>query len=112
MSKEFRLKNVDETRNFLEEIKQNEFTSKKHKKICTTLNYIGHFFILACTITAFTSLISIRMGITSSAIGLKICAIAAAIKKYKSTIKKKKKYDKTVLSATSKLNSTDALKVD
>ena len=39
MSKEFRLKNVDETRNyFLEEIKQNEFTSKKHKKICTTQN--------------------------------------------------------------------------
>ena len=41
-----------ETRNyFSEEIKQNELMSKKHKKICTTLNYIEHFFILDFTIT-------------------------------------------------------------
>ena len=41
ISQELRLKNVDETRNyFLEEIKQNELMSKKHKKICTTLSYI------------------------------------------------------------------------
>ena len=25
--------------------------SKKHKKVCTTLNYIEHFLILASTIT-------------------------------------------------------------
>ena len=44
------------------------------------------------------------MGITSSAIGLKICAITAGIKKYKSIIKeKKKKHDKMVLLAKSKL---------
>ena len=43
---EFRLKNMDETRNyFLEEVKQNELISKNHKKICTTLNYIEHFLI-------------------------------------------------------------------
>ena len=40
ISQEFRLKTIDETRNyFLEEIKQNELMSKKHKKVCTTLNY-------------------------------------------------------------------------
>ena len=50
----------------------------------------------------------IRIGITGSAIGLKICAIAAGIKKYKSVIKKKK-YDKTVLLAKSKLNSIEVL---
>ena len=45
-SQEFRLKNVDETRNYLiEEINQSELISKKHKKICTTLNYIEHFLI-------------------------------------------------------------------
>ena len=39
MSQEFRLKNTDETRNyFFEEIKQNELMSRKHKKVCTTLN--------------------------------------------------------------------------
>ena len=46
----------------------------------------------------------------SSAIGLKICAITAGIKKYKSIIKKKKKkHDKIVLQATFKLNSIEVL---
>ena len=82
-----RLKNIDETRSyFLEEMKQNELICKKHKKVCTTLNYIEHFLILASTITgcilisAFASLLGIPVGITSSAIGLKICAITAQIK--------------------------------
>ena len=44
-----------------------------------------------------------------STIGLKICAIAAGIKKYKSIIKKKRKHDKTVLLAKSKLNSIEVL---
>ena len=90
--------------------------SKKHKKVCTTLNYIEHFLILAFTITgcisisAFTSLVSIPVGITSSAIGLKICAITAGMKKYKSKIKeKKKKHDKTVLLTKSKLKRIDVL---
>ena len=71
--------------------------SRKHKKVCTTLNDIGHFLILAFTITecisnsAFTSSLGIRIEIASSAIGLKTCAIAARIKKYKPIIKRKKK---------------------
>ena len=46
--------------------------SKKHKKVCTTLNYIEHFLILACTITGcisisiFAFLLGIPIGITSS----------------------------------------------
>ena len=63
-----------------------------------------------CFISAFASLADILIGITSSAIGLKICAIAAGIKKYKSIIKKKKKkHDKIVLLAKSKLNSIEVL---
>ena len=47
------------------------------------------------------SLISTPIGITSSATGLKICAITAKSKKYKSTAKKKKKkHDKIVASIT------------
>ena len=100
----------------MKKVKQNELMSRKHKKVCTTLNYIEHFLILASTITgcvsisAFASLIGIPIGITSSAIGLKICAITAGIKKYKSIIKKKKKkHDKIVLLAKSKLNSIEVL---
>ena len=50
------------------------------------------------------------IGITSSAIGLEICAIFAGIKKYKLIIKKKKKnHDKSVLLAKSKLTSIEVL---
>ena len=55
-------------------------------------------------------MIGIPIGITSSAIGLKICAIIAVIKKYKLIIKKRKiNNDKIVLLAKSKLDSIEAL---
>ena len=98
MSQEFRLKKIDETKNnFLEEIAQNELMSRKHKKVSKTLNYIKHFLILASTITGcisisgFACLLDIPIGITSSAIRLKICETAAGIKNYKPIIKKRKK---------------------
>ena len=76
MSQEFRLKITNETRSyFLEKIKQNELMSKKHKKVCTTLNYIEHFFILDSAITGcisisvFGSLLGTPIAITSSTIG-------------------------------------------
>ena len=38
ISQEFRLKNINETRNYFhKEKEQNELMSKKQKKICTTL---------------------------------------------------------------------------
>ena len=44
ISQEFRLKNIDERKNYLiEQINQKEMMSKMHKKICATLNYIKHF---------------------------------------------------------------------
>ena len=90
ISQEFRLKNIDETRNyFLEEMLQNALISRKHKKVCATINYIERIFILASSITgcisiaAFATLLDILIGILSPAIGLKICTIASGIKKYK-----------------------------
>ena len=65
--------------------------------VCTILNYIEHFLFLPFTITgcistlALASLLIIPIKITSSAIGLKICAIAAGIKRYKLIIKKRKR---------------------
>ena len=53
----FRLKNVDETKKyFLEETNQNELMNKKHKIVCTTLNYIEQCLILASTITRCISI--------------------------------------------------------
>ena len=60
---------------------------RKHKKVCLPLNYIEHFFSLASLITgcisisAFVSLLDIPIGITSSSIGLKICATTVKVKK-------------------------------
>ena len=69
--------------------------SRNLKKVCITLNYIEYFHILVSTITGcitisdFAPLIGVPIGIASSAIGLKICAITAGVKRYKSIIKKK-----------------------
>ena len=88
--------------------------STKRKKICITLNYIERFLTLASTITgcisvsAFPSMIGIPIRTARSAIGLKICAITAGTKKYKSIIKKKK-HDKKVLLVKSKLNRIEVL---
>ena len=105
---QFILEIIDETRDcFIEERKQNELMSKKHKKVSTTLNYIEHLLILASAVTGcvsisdFVSLVGIPVGVTISAVGLQICTITARIKTYNSINKKKKKkrHDKILLLA-------------
>ena len=75
IGQEFRPKNIDETRDYsIEKINRNKLMSKKHKKVCTSLNYIEQFLILGSIITgcvsisAFCSLVGVPIGITSSAI--------------------------------------------
>ena len=47
-SLEFRLKQTDETRNYLlEEVNHNDLISEKYKKTCKYLSYVEHLFILA-----------------------------------------------------------------
>ena len=88
--------------------------SRRYNKVCATPNYIEHFLILASTITgcisisAFATLLGIPIWIASSAIGLKLCVIAAGIKKYQPIIKKKN-HDKIASLAKSKLNSIEVL---
>ena len=75
-----------------------------------------HLLILASiitgcvSITAFASLVCVPAGTTSSAVGMKICAITVRIKKYDSVIKKKKKKpNKIVLLGKDKLNIIEVL---
>ena len=62
--------------------------SRKLIKVCRTLNYIEHLLNLFSTVTgcvsisSFSSLVGIPIGIMSSAIGLKICVATTGIKKY------------------------------
>ena len=102
-SPEFRLRKVNETRNcLLDEIKHNDLKSEGYKETCKYLNYVEHLFILVSattfcvSISAFASLsVCVPVGITISAVGIKIFVITAEIETYKWIIKKKKqKYDK------------------
>ena len=46
VSQECLLKDIDETKHYLlEKINRDELIVKKHKKVCTTLNYIEHFLM-------------------------------------------------------------------
>ena len=84
--------------------------SREYEKVCTRfgLPYFSFFNCFCISISAIASLLSILIGIMSSAIGLKVCAITAGIKKYKSIIKKKK-HDEIVLFTKSKLNTIKVL---
>ena len=95
INQEFRLKVIDEIRNyFLKEKDKNELMSNMHKNLSMTPNSIEHFLILASAFTqsisifAFGPLLGILTVITSCVIGLKICAIAVGTKRYKQIINK------------------------
>ena len=116
ISQEFRLKNIDEARNYLiKEIKQNELISKKQKTVYACLDYIEHIVLgsalTGCfSISSFVSLIGIPIGITIPGIRLKICAMTVGSKKYESIVKKnKKKLDKILLLAKFKSNKIGLL---
>ena len=77
-------------------------------KLYWALSFLGSTITGCISISAFASLVGFPIGITSSAIELKMCTITAWIEKYKSIIKKKKKkHDKIVLLAKSELNSIE-----
>ena len=90
--------------------------SGKYKNTCKYLNYVEHLLILllkvigCVSISTFDSLVCVPVSITSSEVGIKLCAITARIKKYKPIIKKKKKnHDKIVFLGKNKLNTIEVL---
>ena len=87
--------------------------SKKDENVCRVLSYFEHFLVFISefsgyvSMSAFTSSVVVPLGITISAVELKI---TAGIKKYKSITKeKKKKHDKIVLLRIAKLDITEVL---
>ena len=54
---EFRLRKIDETRNYLlDERKHNDLISEKYKKTCKYLNYVENLLILASTVAGCVSI--------------------------------------------------------
>ena len=67
-----------------QEKNHNDLISEKYKKTCKYSNCVGHLLILASTvilvsISAFSSLVCVLVGITSFPVGIKFCAITAGI---------------------------------
>ena len=72
----FRLKKMDDARNYLlEEVKYNDLMSEKHKKACSALNSFEHFLIFISAVSGCVSvsasLLGVPVGITSSAVGIR-----------------------------------------
>ena len=56
-SLEFRLRNIDETRNYLlDEIKHNDLINEKYRKTCKYLNYIEYLLTLTSTVIGCVSI--------------------------------------------------------
>ena len=75
VSHKYRTKEIDKIRYyFIEEIKQNELISKKHKNVYRILNHTEHLLVLASVVTGcvlisvLASLVEIPVFIASSAI--------------------------------------------
>ena len=81
--------------------------SKKYNNVRRVLNYFEHFLVFisavsGCfSISVFASLVGVPVGIASSTVELKICALNVGIKSYKS-IKIINQHDNMVLFAKKK----------
>ena len=91
---EFRRSKIHEARNYLlEEIKHNNIMSEKYNMTCIYFNYIDHLLILVSTsISAFSVLVCVPIGITNSAAVLKTWIwlkvwFTTGMKIYKSIVK-------------------------
>ena len=82
-------------------VRRNEIShvnEKKNKKVCRALNYFKHFYIfisavsVCVSLSAFVSLVGIPVDATRSAVQIRIWAITAGIRKYKSMIEKNRPY--------------------
>ena len=101
---------------FYQEISQKRFYSKKLNKYITTFNYINQILIIlsatsgAVSIISFTSITGVPAGILSASFTLAFSLATGIIKKLLSTIRmKKKKHDKILMLAKSKLNDIETL---
>ena len=110
----FRLDKISEIENyFYEEINQRKSCSKKLSKYVAVFDYIDQALIVlsatsgGVSIISFTSIIGAPVGIASASFTLIFSLTTGIVKKLLNiTRKKKKKHDKILMLAKSKLNSS------
>ena len=113
----FRLDEMSKIENyFIEEINQRKSCSQKLNKYVTTFDFINKILIVlsvttgGVSIVSFTSIIGAPVGIASAIFTL-IFSLTTGIVKFffNITRKRKKKHDKILMLAKSKLNSIETL---
>ena len=112
-NQQFRLNNLSETEDyFITEIKERELINKKLSKYISFFDYFDKSLIVlsvtsgSVSIASFATVIGIPIGIASASLSLTFLLCTGLVKKLlKATRKKKKKHNKIVTLARSKLNS-------
>ena len=110
---QFRLNKINEIKDyFVAEIKERELMSKRLSKYIASFDYFDKSLIVlsvttgSISIASFATVIGAPVGIASASFSLAFSISTGIIKKLLKTTKhKKKKHNKIVILATSKLNS-------
>ena len=114
-NQQFMLKRINEIRDyFVAEIKDREFMSKRLSKYIVSFDYFDKSLIVlsvttgSISIASFATVIGAPVGIVSASFSLAFSISTGIIKKLlKTTRNKKKKHNKIVMLARSKLNSIE-----
>ena len=112
---QFRLNKINEIKDyFIAEIKERELTSKRLSKYIVSFDYFDKSLIVlsvttgSISIASFATVIGAPVGIVSASFSLAFSISTGIIKKLlKTTRNKKKKHNKIVMLARSKLNSIE-----
>ena len=113
----FRLSEIIRIENYIhQEINQRKSSSKKLNKYVTTFDYIDKILIVlsatigGVSVISFTSIVGAPVGITSASLTLFFSLTTGIVNKLLNiTRNKKKKHDKILMLAKSKLNSIETL---
>ena len=113
---EFRLNKINEIKDyFIDEIKEIELMSKRLSKYIASLDYFDKSIIVLSVTTgsistaSFTTVIGTPVGMMSASCSLTFSITTGFVKRFLKIIRNtKKKHNKTVMLASSKLNSTES----
>ena len=112
---QFRLNKINEVKDyFIAEIKERELMSKRLSKYIASFDYFDKSLIVlsvatgSISIASFATVIGAPVGIMSASCSLAFSITTGFVKKFLKTIRNKKKYNKIVMLARSKLNSIES----
>ena len=107
---QFRLNKINEIKNyFIAEIRERELMSKNFSKYIASFEYLDKSLVTgSISIASFATAIGAPVGIMSASCSLAFSTTTGFVKKFLKTIRnKKKKHNKIVILARSKLNSVE-----